>query len=68
VTASELIEVLAACDPQAVIIPGNGSISHPRATFKTARVSRAFAKTKEPHGTKYLEMPDTGRIPVVVLE
>ena len=67
-TVRTLLRVLADCDPDAVIIPGNGKFLHFVRAFVLVRTEKALAKTKEPHGTKYLEMPETGNVNVVVLE
>lgn len=67
-TAFELMELLAKVPPETPIIPGNGSISHPVRTFSKARISKAFQLTKPPHGVKYLEMPESGKQQVVILE
>lgn len=74
----DLLAELADCDPEAVVIPANGSFSHYIPPFSIIRRSKALESIKpnpmngyRPNvpltTTRYLEMPETGKINIVIL-
>lgn len=66
--ASELLKLLVACDPDAVVIFGEeGKFTGFVKPVKAVRQSNAEERVREGYGARYLEMPQTGKTKVVVL-
>lgn len=66
----ELIGRLLACDPEAEVIFGpfeDGRFSGYERALTKLRESQADCQTREGKGSRYLEMPKTGKFKVVIV-